>query len=46
MCGRTLGRFRRPEDNVDWLAPSNIFQKRGGGGALIWGFMRLIRVIR
>ena len=26
------GRSRRPENNVCWLAPSNIFQLRGGGG--------------
>ena len=25
------GRFKRKENNVHWLAPSNIFQKKGEG---------------
>ena len=25
-----FGRSRRPENNICWLAPSNIFQKKGG----------------
>ena len=34
VCGRKLGRFRRPENNIRWLVPSNIFQKKGG--EVIW----------
>ena len=25
-------KFRMPENNVQWLTPSNIFKKRGEGG--------------
>ena len=32
--GGGFGRFRRPENNVCWLAPSINFQKKGGGGHL------------
>ena len=30
MFRRRLGRFRRPEDNMYWLAPSKIFQRKKG----------------
>ena len=29
-----LGVFIRQENNVPWLAPSKIFQKKGGGGGV------------
>ena len=35
VCGGRLGRFRRPENIVCWIAQSNIFQKKRG--AISWG---------